>query len=449
MRKTAPGYGLFSLGILSAFLLLTSGSHAQPWLQNDLIFNPSGVPSLSFSQPRFADLDADGDQDLILGSIDQPPIYFVNDGGANDPSFAPGADIFAPVTSLDAEMGVCVDLDADGDLDFVTGGYTGLHLFENVGDSAQPEFVEIDDFFQDLDDYSNPIPTLADLDADGDQDLLVGLSESGRLVFYPNSGTPDSAVYLQAESQTWFDVGLYAYPWFADLDNDADFDLLTGRDVTNFYYYRNQGDSASWLWQPDNGPFSGLAHRTYWNSPCLVDLSGNGLKDLIYVTAAGPLNYYRNMGSPSLPVWMEQTSLFGGVLDVGGASTPFLFDFDDDGDLDLVSGSQMGDIKYYQNVGSASVPAWDPGHGRFSAIDHSIYSAIALGDVDGDSLADAVVGDLSGQLFFHRNTGTSFVHEVDVFAGINLGGFAAPELVDMDLDGDLDIVAGDEDGRMS
>ena len=44
-------------------------------------------------------------------------------------------------------------------------------------------------------------------------------------------------------------------------------------------------------------------------------------------------------------------------VDVGGASTPFLFDFDDDGDLDLVSGSQMGDIKYYQNVGSASAPA--------------------------------------------------------------------------------------------
>ncbi|MFC1682824.1 FG-GAP-like repeat-containing protein [Candidatus Zixiibacteriota bacterium] len=448
MTKVDLKTTLSPLILLCAFSLLSPIANAQPWLQNDQIFNPSGIPSLTFSQPRLADLDADSDFDLILGNTDQPPLYFQNSGSPSSPSFGAGPDIFSPVSSLDAEMGVCADLDADGDLDLVTGGYTGLHLFENVGDSTDPEFDEIEDFFSGLSVGSNPAPTLADLDADGDQDLLVGLSENGALVYYPNSGAPDSAVFLEAQSQTWYDVGLYAYPWFADLDNDADFDLLVGRDGLGFYYYRNDGDSTSWLWQPANSVFSGLAQTTYWNSPCLIDLSGDGKKDLIYGTAAGPLNYYINTGSLSSPVWTANTSLFGGVLDVGGASSPFLFDFDDDGDLDLVSGSQLGDIKYYRNIGLASAPAWEPHHDRFAAIDHSIYSAITLGDTDGDSLADAVVGDTQGQLFFHRNTGTSFTYDSSVFTGIDLGYTSVPRLIDMDTDGDLDIVAGNEDGNL-
>jgi hypothetical protein len=443
-----PKFALLLLNALCTAILLAPATHAQPWLQNDLIFNPSGIPSLPFSQPRLADLDADGDFDLILGSINQPPLYFVNDGSANAPSLVAGPDIFAPVSSLDAEMGVCVDLDDDDDLDLVTGGYTGLHLFENTGDSSQPQFHEVEDFFEGLLVGSNPVPAFADLDADGDEDLLVGLSEGGELKFYSNDGMPDSAIFLEAQSQIWFDVGLYAYPWFADLDDDGDIDLLVGRDVTGFSYYRNTGDSASWQWQAANSIFANLAWSTYWNSPCLVDLSGDGQKDLIYGTASGPLNYYVNAGSPSYPSWVADNSLFGGVLDVGGASSPFLFDFDNDGDLDLVSGSQLGDIEYYRNTGTSAVPAWQPDHDRFNAIDHSIYSAIALGDVDGDALPDAVAGDLNGQLFFHKNTGANFTYDGSVFAGIDLGDFSAPKLVDMDFDGDLDIVAGNEDGNL-
>ena len=72
----APGPGLFFPGILSAFLLLAPGSRAQPWQQNDTIFNPSGIPSLSFSQPRFANLD--GDLDLAVGNYDGTFNYYQN-----------------------------------------------------------------------------------------------------------------------------------------------------------------------------------------------------------------------------------------------------------------------------------------------------------------------------------------------------------------------------------
>ncbi len=87
MRKIYPKPGLFLLKVLSGVFLLAPGIYAQLWQQNDLIFNPSGIPSLPFSQPRFADLDADSDFDLILGSINEPPFYFMNNGSASNPSF--------------------------------------------------------------------------------------------------------------------------------------------------------------------------------------------------------------------------------------------------------------------------------------------------------------------------------------------------------------------------
>ncbi|MCF6239339.1 MAG: T9SS type A sorting domain-containing protein, partial [Candidatus Marinimicrobia bacterium] len=142
-------------------------------------------------------------------------------------------------------------------------------------------------------------------------------------------------------------------------------------------------------------------------------------------------------------------SLFGGVLDVGGASNPVFIDFDGDGDQDLISGSQMGDIKYYENTGNVSGPAWNANHGIFSSIDHSIYSAAAAGDLDADGLMDLVVGDLSGNLYYHHNTGSGFSYESDMFSGINVGGWSSPRLYDLDFDQDLDLFIGREDGGIS
>ncbi len=422
---------------------------AQMWRQNDLIFNSSGVPSLPFSQPRFADLDNDQDMDMILGNISGPPLYFENTGSQTSPQFQPGDNLFASVQELDCEMGVCIDLDADDDLDFISGGYTGLQLYENTGSSTAAVFEKVEDFFDGLDLNPNPVPHFADMDNDGDFDMVIGLSESGAIHYYQNHGTAGTAIFLDGTQETWFDVGLYAYPWFSDMDADGDTDLLVGRDGYGFYYYHNVGSAAAWVWTQSSSQFSGLGGSTYWNSPCLVDLTGDGRQDLVHGTASGPLKYYRNTGSLETASWSEVTSLFGGVIDVGGASNPVFIDFDHDGDLDLISGSQSGDIKYYENTGNVSGPAWAANHGYFSSIDHSIYSAATAGDLDGDGDYDLVVGDLSGNLYYHVNLGTGFGFVTSEFTGINVGGWSSPKLYDMDGDEDLDLCVGREDGQIS
>lgn len=437
--------------ILFQFLFLTISSVciAQPWVQQNAVFNPSGVPSLPFSQPRFADLDGDNDSDMIIGSTSENPTYLQNVGSVANPQFAPGADIFENINALDAEMGVFKDMDNDGDLDFITGGFTGLNLFLNIGNVNNPAFEKVQGYFTGLNVGQIPVPDLADIDNDGDFDLVVGFSESGLVRIYLNSGDITSGLFSESEAYDVGDIGLYAYPIFCDLDNDGDYDLVAGRDGHNIWYFQNSGDQQNAVWELNTTYFNGIADNTYWNSPGLTDLNNDGTFDLVYGTADGPLHYFVNTGSPDLPAWTENLTLFGGVLDPGGASNPCLFDFDNDGDLDLLSGSQMGNIYYYENTGTPSGPAWNENSVYFASIDHSIYSAVAAGDVNADGLPDVIVGDLSGKLYYHRNTGLGFEFVVDVLQNISLGGWSCPRLIDFDEDGDLDIIAGAENGKLS
>ena len=115
----------------------------------------------------------------------------------------------------------------------------------------------------------------------------------------------------------------------------------------------------------------------------------------------------------------------------------------------MLSGSQLGDIKYFENTGDVSSPAWSANHSVFSSIDHSIYSSVAAGDLDGDGLIDLVVGDLTGSLYYHHNTGSGFPFQSGLFGGINVGGWSSPFLMDMDRDHDLDLIIGREDGLVS
>ena len=425
--------------------LLSATMFASDWKLHPGMFNPSGVPSLTFSQPRFADLDADGDMDLILGSTSNTPLYFTNTGTKTSPQFSLIDDIFSSVNSLDAEFGVCYDMDADGDLDMVTGGYSGLQLYLNTGNAVAPVFEKTDGFFSGLTATRNPVADMGDIDNDGDLDMVVGFSEDGSVKLYTNIGTDSLAIFQESSAVTLGDLGLFAYPVFCDPDNDGDLDILCGQDGHYLTYFQNTGTATSGSWATNGGVFSGLGADTYFNSPAMVDINGDGKQDCIYGSYTGPLNYYRNTGTTSAPSWTVNTSLFGGNIDVGGASTPYFIDKDRDGDLDMITGTQMGDIKLYRNDGSAAVPAFKYAT-TYTPLKHSIYSFVSFAEVTGDASYDALVGDLNGNIYYHVGSGYTFSSTSLPIADI--GDWSAPRFIDMDKDGDQDIVAGNEEGNL-
>lgn len=431
------------------FLLIQIPLVAQPWVRNDVIFNQSGVPSLMFSHSRFTDLDNDGDFDMVLGNISGKPLYLENIGTPTAPKFiVNNDDIFSLVFEIDAEVGVMADINDDGKLDLITGGFTGVHLYKNAGIPEFPVFAKVEDFFSGIEAGINPVPDLGDVDNDGDLDLVLGFSEDGSVKIFFNGGAKEEAQFHDSQSLLIGDVGLYAYPVFCDMDGDNDLDILVGRDSYGFVYYKNTGTPTQGNWQSDPVPFSGIGYDTYFNSPGVADINGDGKLDLIYGSGSGPLNYFENIGTPQKPTWKRNTTLFGGVIDVNGASNPFFYDYDEDGDYDLFSGSNLGNIKYYENTGNAYSPAWKENSTPFASLKHSIYSAVTLGDVNQDSLPDAIVGDLNGNLYLHLNTGKGFVLQNESFSSISLGGRSVPRLVDMDYDGDLDLVVGNEEGNL-
>ena len=144
--------------------------------------NPvAGIDVGDASAPTFADLDNDGDLDLVVGEWDGDLLYYENTGTPNQPNFTERTGYANPLGYVDLfgrSIPTFADLDDDGDLDLVMGEWDGdTHYYENTGTHSQPTFrIRFGD--------ANPLVgveadedsalTFADLDDDGDLDLVVG-----------------------------------------------------------------------------------------------------------------------------------------------------------------------------------------------------------------------------------------------------------------------------------
>ncbi|NYT27916.1 MAG: VCBS repeat-containing protein [Candidatus Thiodubiliella endoseptemdiera] len=257
-------------------------------------------------------------------------------------------------------------------------------------------------------------------------------------------------------------MGNASAPTLADIDGDGDLDLVMGEGNATLKYYQNTGTTSNPAYEAktgDDNPFNGI-DAGYSSSPTLADIDGDGDLDLVVGEGNGTLKYYQNTGTTSNPAYEAKTgddNPFNGI-DVGYVSVPILADIDGDGDLDLVVGEYYGTLKYYQNTGTTSNPAYEVktgGSNPFNSIDVGDSSKPTLADIDGDGDLDLVVGERNGTLKYYQNTGTtsSPAYEVKTggnnpFNGIDVGGYSSPTLADIDGDGDLDLVVGKDDGTL-
>ncbi|PCJ67478.1 MAG: hypothetical protein COA58_03940 [Bacteroidetes bacterium] len=257
--------------------------------------------------------------------------------------------------------------------------------------------------------YQLAMPTAVDLDGDGDFDLMVG-EYYGNYVYFENTGTKSNPQFAGPSKNPFGLVangGYFGAPTFTDLDNDGDQDMLTGGYYGAQVYYENTGTSlVPSFATPVTNPF-GLDSTEEYSIPKFVDIDGDGDQDLMISEYYGNLVYYKNTGTKSSPQFTKSgTNMFGIVIPAQTyVAFPEFADLDDDGDLDLLLGQYDGALAYFENTGTATNPAFANHVINPFDLDSAYYfAAPAFVDIDDDGDLDLLVGEYYGNIQFYKNT---------------------------------------------
>jgi uncharacterized protein (DUF2141 family) len=440
--------------------------------------NPfNGIDVGTDSAPTLADLDGNGTLDLVAGNVDGTFAYYKNIGSATAPQFQSMTGTNNPLNGVQVQppgfgysRAIFADLDGDGDLDLIVGErYGGFLYFENTGFRTQPAFVQrvgIANPLAGVDIGYTSFPALGDFDGDGDFDLVAG-DTFNELRYFENLGT--DLVERTGSDDPISGLGpLYrTAPAFADLDGDGDLDMITGESGGTFVYAKNTGPPGSPAYAAQTGtnnPLNGQVAGFGKSMPALGDLDGDGLVDMISGESTGTLLYFKNTGTSTGPAFTPITGTANPLngQDVGTRSAPALGDVDGDGDLDLVVGRYTGTFAYYKNIGSSgglpifSGPLTGTANPFNGLTTPHVYSSPTLKDIDGDGDLDLVAGDFDGNFSYFENTGSAtapaFVQRTgsaNPLDGVEVGGtnnYSTPALADLDQDGDFDVVSGSGEG---
>ncbi len=458
MNDKSKSFLLFLL----IFLFTNIAVFPQNWLKVDSVFTISGVTVKSFSCPFFVDIDNNGTKDLFLGNNTDMIDYFRNNSMLFPSTFTKDNSIIANIYSgglinTNSDYPALHDLDGDSDLDLIIGGYYGLLYYENKGNVTTPNFVKVDTLFVNVNPLigSDPKPAFADLDNDGDLDLLVGIGESllggpepGLTLGFRNIGAANSAKFLADNSLVTGipDVGLNSYPALADIDGDSDYDLLIGRDGALIHYYKNTGTSTQPVWTRETNTFAIVETSTFWKNPTFVDLDYDNDFDLVYGQSSGILYVYRNNGTATNPLFQYYSDYFKVIKLNGSGGTVSLADYDNDGDYDMLCGMWDGKFYYFRNNGTNLKPIFNPVSTNFSNLTVNSYSSPVFVDFDKDGDFDIISGALDGKVYLFINNNGSFTANNSIFGFIDVGWMSSPAIADIDGDGDLDLLVAAETG---
>ena len=317
---------------------------------------------------------------------------------------------------------ILADYNCDGLKDIFTSTPLGIRVFRNVTAGEFPAWEEAVGFLtfeggSNLQVNASDIPGIADIDGDGDLDILTYRFSSASTVEYyenrsmENTGSCEELVFVR-ETRRWGDFeecGCNAFVFGTtcaesnqvkmpgavektmhaggktilpvDIDHDGDMDLVTSDEFCEtLYFMENEGDPENARMNSfESFPSSSPAAFYTFPAAFFEDLDHDGVKDLLVSTNIDnnildsvdftkTSIFYRNTGTDELPVFTEKVNGFlqEEMIDLGENTYPELADYDADGDLDLlvgnrgllVNGALTAGLSLYENTGSATNPQW-------------------------------------------------------------------------------------------
>jgi hypothetical protein len=295
-----------------------------------------------------------------------------------------------------------------------------LLLYINEGSNEAPLFNRVqDDFLQDnmIDLGVGAYPTLGDMDGDGLIDMLVAnrkrfnLNESytSRLHFFKNTGTLAQPAFNLVDTN-FLDIPSLQlsniHPAMGDLDGDGDLDLLVGDLNGLMHRFMNISQGGNLIFETTPSPVSDALGTTIdvgqSATPQIFDVDNDGRSDLISGCLNGSVVYYRNIGTPQAPVYEWQTDSLGNavalsLLGIQGKSVPCMMR-NAEGETQLLMGTENGRIMQFGNIDGNLEGTFDLLSDDFEHIREGSRTALSSADLNNDGLNDLVVGNTGGGL---------------------------------------------------
>ncbi len=382
------------------------------------VTHPIDVAFLGANWVSVGDIDQDGTPDVLCTGYDADEVaWYANTAG--DGSSWTKTTIGTGLNGALATQ--LADLDADGDLDAVVGVDTGDELvwFENTdGVGGTWAGTVIDAAINDPGDLDT-----RDVDQDGDLDIVIAATDGDETALYENDGGSFTKWIIQGN----FNGATGAAT--NDLDGDGDIDVVTTAiyddDVVMLRNDTIHSSSQGFTETDLGGVLDNPRHTT------IVDVDGDGDLDVLGGGNNG-LAILENLNGDA-SAWQETFGDTSGYWATGAA------DLDDDGDMDLLGGDKdAGELAWFVNDGVGGYARAVIGSGL------AITRDIDTGDLDGDGDLDVVVTSSGTQrlLWYANDDGVGGSWTESTIA--SLGGAFSVEVVDFDQDGDPDIIAVSE-----